>query len=181
MNPGDYIGAFTRDGICAGITQLIEIDQNTAISLFGDDASTEEKDGFEDGEFLHFKSYNSQSKEVCDIVADFDDGLPSYDGRFTDNGLSLIRSFTLATSGTSDFIAEGAVSIYPNPTTGVVEFKNFRNEDFSIAIQNINGQIILNESFEGSGQLNLSAFKKGVYIVKTEGSNFSSIDKLILK
>lgn len=181
LTPGDYIGAFTSDGICAGITQLNDADQNTALSIFGDDVSTAEKDGFEDGEFLHFKSFNSQSNEETIIMANYDGGLPSFDGRFTDNGLSLIKSFSFAANGTSDFISEGAVSIYPNPTNGLVEFSNYKNETFRIAIQNINGQIILNETFEGSGQLNLSAFKKGVYIVKTEGSSFTSIDKLILK
>lgn len=179
LSNGDYIGAFTEDGTCAGLAQINDISQNLPVTIFGEDISTDETDGFWEGETINFKIFKTLTGEEINAIVEYDGNMPSSDGKFTDNGLSVIKSLDYASAGISTINRN--VNFYPNPTTGLVEFFTTNDDLYNFAIQNINGQVILQQTLKGTGRYDLSLFNKGVYIVKIEGPNYRSIEKLILK
>jgi len=179
LQTGDFIGAFSTDNVCYGFTQISEQNQNTAMTLFGDDLSTPEKDGFREGELISFKVLNSGTNEEFFVQADFSGNYPSSDGRFTDNGISVINYLNLNSSGLASF--ENMVNFYPNPSSGHIEFISKNNEAYQLTIQNMSGQVLLEKVFSGNSALNLSDFNKGVYVVKIENGISSFTKKLILK
>jgi len=99
LNEGDFIGAFTSEGICAGLTQVTNLGENLPLSVFGDDVSTTAKDGFAEAEYLNFKIFNTQSEEEINVAPNFDGNYWSADCRYTDNGLSVVKSMDITSAG----------------------------------------------------------------------------------
>ncbi|EKT3963929.1 T9SS type A sorting domain-containing protein, partial [Flavobacterium psychrophilum] len=78
------------------------------------------------------------------------------------------------------------VSIYPNPSKDIFNISlPFSNEEYSITIYNILGQLVLKDSFSGSNTnqntINLSGKEKGIYYVKVESKSKKIIIKKIIK
>lgn len=176
---GDFIGAFTDDGTCAGLAQINDITQNLSITIFGDDVSTDQTDGFAENENVNFKIFRTQTDEEINAIVEYDGNMPLANGRFMDNGLSAILNIKYSSAGISTL--NRSVNFFPNPSTGWVEFVSTGNEAYHISIQNMNGQLIMEQTLTGNVESDLSTFSKGVYVVKIEGREFRSIEKLILK
>ena len=80
------------------------------------------------------------------------------------------------------------MSIYPNPTRGVlnIEFNNIDNKISSLSIVNVLGDRIYNEDLESStskysNQLDLSKYSDGIYFVRFKTKNGFITKKLILQ
>jgi hypothetical protein len=85
------------------------------LTVFGDDPTTAEKDGFFDGEMMLFGTLSVRTG----LTPILDQNLPQSDGFFTENGLSAITGFKEAT-GISESDFNISVNIYPNPAKGKV-------------------------------------------------------------
>ena len=80
------------------------------------------------------------------------------------------------------------MSIYPNPTRGVlnIEFNNIDNKISSLSIVNVLGDRIYNEVLESStlkysNQLDLSKYSDGIYFVRFKTKDGFITKKLILQ
>jgi len=175
---GDYFGAFTQDGICAGLTQIEDPDANAVISVFGDDVFTNEKEGLEGNEQIIFKVFKTSSGEITTVHASFDGNYQAND-KFVDNGISVISGIQLAPSNIN--APNPHIRFYPNPCSGYVNLDIDPNLIINVTIQNIKGQVLMVQQFSGNTQIDLSNMNPGLYILKMEGDNFSFIEKLILK
>lgn len=72
------------------------------------------------------------------------------------------------------------LSVYPNPTTGILNIS--LNNSFSYEIYDLQGRVILNgTSDEFNTELNLDSFSNGVYLVKVSSGNSTQTKKIILK
>ena len=70
------------------------------------------------------------------------------------------------------------ISIYPNPTNGMIILTNALNSD--IQISDINGRVIISKHIDTNNQqLDISNFDKGTYIVKIIDNNTVTIRKII--
>ena len=70
-------------------------------------------------------------------------------------------------------------SIYPNPTSDVVNFNSIN--ELQIDVTDINGKRIMNKTISPNGQLDISNLNSGIYFVTaTDGIN-SNVEKLIVK
>ena len=179
IEPGDFIGAFSQDDICYGSSKMKDKNQNMALTIYGDDLSTPEKDGLNDGEIISFKILNSTTNEEVFAQADYSGNYPSSDGRFADNGLSVINNLNLGSEGLTTI--ENSVNFYPNPSSGQVEFIVKNDEPYQLTIQNMGGQVLLENTFSGNSVFNFSDFKKGIYVVRIDDGFSSFTKKLILK
>jgi hypothetical protein len=179
LNAGDFIGAFSESNMCYGWAQYDGHRANMGLTIFGDDATTAASDGFVSGEKIKFKIFNVQYQEEIDVDVIYDGNYPSADGRYTENGVSVIESLKFSPSGIEN-LAEG-VSIYPNPSTGRVEFRMGDIGEYRISVQNLNGQTMFSGMVSETTQFNFSDFAKGVYVVKIENEGLHSFRKLILK
>ncbi|MFP4470618.1 MAG: T9SS type A sorting domain-containing protein [Bacteroidales bacterium] len=179
FSAGDYVGAFTADGTCAGITMIGQPGQSVALNVFGDDISTAAIEGFTEGEPMLFRVYYQQSGEISDAEAIFDPALPASGGLFADNGISAISNLKATATGISGGAGQ-QVTLYPNPSDGNVTF-DAGSFECEVTITDIKGQELFRRFLTGKQQLDLSGFEKGVYFVRISGAEFSNTKKLILK
>lgn len=84
-------------------------------------------------------------------------------------------------------ISYGIINLYPNPTKGILnlEIENMDMENLSIEIVNIEGQVLYFKQFKNAGQfdntIDVSNFAEGLYFVKVENINQSTVGKVIIK
>nr|WP_321236793.1 T9SS type A sorting domain-containing protein [uncultured Psychroserpens sp.] len=82
--------------------------------------------------------------------------------------------------GVDDYFANNAISVYPNPTKGILNIKlsNTNNLPDSYTIYNMLGQVITTKTITQSEDLSIQAnlFSEGVYYVKvSKGTNSNTI------
>ena len=178
---GDIIGAFTDDGICAGLVSVDDLSESVLLQVFGDDPTTIEKDGYEDNETLNFKLYRPQLEQEFMIGFDFDASLPSSDGRFAADGLSAASKIVFNPTFIGEY-GNNSISFYPNPSNGLVDFVAGDNQkSFDVTILDLTGQKVYETTFSAKAQINLSDAPKGIYIVKIESGNFIKVEKLVVQ
>lgn len=180
FSEGDFIGAFTQEGIIAGLTEITGFEQKTGITVFGNDPTEIQKVGFDEGEALSFRLFKSSTGEVFDLIAEFDPTMPLSDGAFYDNGLSLITTLHLSSTGAGDLNQSKNPRLLPNPSDGTVSlFADGIN--FQITIFDVLGSVVYNQVFSGNSQIDLTHLNKGMYFAKIEGEGSVKVEKLILK
>lgn len=75
-----------------------------------------------------------------------------------------------------------AVSIYPNPSNDIVNFKHNLQKNGSLTILDLNGKIQLETTIEENNfSLNLDFLNKGIYIAVIHSDNQQIIKKIILE
>lgn len=178
---GDYLGAFTTEGAIAGLTEITAVDQNMAITVYGDDATDDEKVGFDEGEPLRFRLFKTSTGETIELSAEFDNSMPSHDGTFSGNGISLIKALSLSSTGfNSAEPFNNNIIFYPNPSFGAIDIKT-SDAPHSVSIWDMLGSSVYKEHFSGNHRLDLSHLHQGVYIIRIEGEGSVMMDKLMLK
>ena len=86
--------------------------------------------------------------------------------RFTAQGYNL-PAYTCNLS-VDDFAANG-ITIFPNPTNGVITFKNI-DQDYSVAVFNMLGQKVKDQTINGTNNsMDVSNLATGTYFVKFNG------------
>jgi hypothetical protein len=175
---GTIIGAFDQTGNCFGATVFNS--ENISLTVFGDDPTTAEKDGFFEGEMIFFKNL-SGLQDLTGLEPMFDPQLPSADGLFTVNGLSAIRGFE-ATAGIALQVFSPSVQLFPNPTSGIVNISGI-SEGADVVVTDLRGQVVFGDeqfSTETAG-IDLSHLPAGVYLVKITQRETPAFRKLILQ
>jgi len=176
---GDVIGAFTNGGLCAGMT--IVNSTTTGMSLFADDISTGDVDGFAEGEMLNFRLMRPATSEEFILDVTYNVQAPNFDGLFAVNGLSVIDNFTMSITGINVQPLNG-LSIYPNPSTGIFNIAvSGMDNNIDYVIMNAQGQQVIEGKLLNSQEIDLTAQPKGVYFIKFTGNNVLRIEKVVVK
>ncbi|MBE0637428.1 MAG: T9SS type A sorting domain-containing protein [Bacteroidales bacterium] len=183
--PGDIIGIFTPDGLCAGQVEVTQPGEGLALVAFGNEEISSEKEGFDYGEMFQFKVYRQSTGEELLMEVDFNPALPNM-ANFSPHGLSAAKSLKLQALGVSE-LADNQINIYPNPTTGIFNLSmSVGPEKTQIQLLDARGQAIKIYEFDkkpnGHWQsFDLSHLPKGVYFLKIANSEFMSFKKLVLQ
>jgi hypothetical protein len=176
---GDVIGAFTNGGLCAGMT--IVNGTTTAMSLFADDISTNDVDGFAEGEMLNFRVMRPSTSEEFILAVTYNAQSPNFDGLFAVSGLSVIDNFTMSITGINNPSLSG-LSIYPNPSTGIFNISiNGMDNNIDYVIMNAQGQQVVEGKLLNSQEIDLTSQPKGVYFIKFTGNSVLRIEKVVVK
>ena len=126
---GDYIGVF-YDSLgtlaCAGYNEFTG--GTSALTVWGDDASTVDKDGFSANETFSWKIWRASDGAEFNAVATYSTGFPNQ-GAYVSNGMSSLGSLTAVVG--SD-LAVGNIS---SPVSGCGTLTNA--ETFSFQVLNI--------------------------------------------
>jgi len=184
LQAGDFIGAFTPEGFCAGRVEILNLKENVALTAFANDETSMERDGFEYGEMLQFKVYRPQVDEEINMTVNYNEALPQQ-GIFNVQGLSAVKSITLDATGTSEF-PELISRVYPNPSHGNFTLSmNFWPEKMQIHLMDTRGRII--REYEpgmktgGSAyRFDLTHLQKGVYFLKLVDTGFIEVKKVVI-
>nr|NQU92208.1 PKD domain-containing protein [Bacteroidota bacterium] len=178
LHDGDVIGAFSANGICYGAAEYN--DNSIGLSIFGDDPFSSEIDGFEIDERIEFKLYRPGQHLIFELETQFDPVAPNQ-GLFTSNGLSVIKGFKYDPAGI-DPQKTGPVSIFPNPTTGIITVAGIEHSD-RVFLMSVDGQEIKYVENPGDSNiiLDLGKHQKGIYMIKIESSKTTTMHKVILQ
>ena len=178
IEPGTIIVAYDQNGNCFGATEIAG--DNNYITIFGDDPTTTEKDGFFEGEMICFKNLTGFGN-LSGLEPTFDPQLPGADGLFTENGLSAITAFK-ASTGISENSSLRSVNIYPNPSSGKIFVEGFLPGS-TISILDVHGQLVFEKTMHENDvqQISLKHMEPGAYMVIIKNDQKSSSYKLILK
>lgn len=176
---GDFIGAFNEEGKCFG---FIEWNQNnSAITLFGDDQTTDAIDGFTANSFINFRLMKSKTDEEVWLEAIYSNDFPTNEGVFVSGGVSAIAHF----KKTSNNVFDNAVPklrLFPNPAHDKVSIQYHASNNCQLSIQTIHGvEIFLTELTNPFTDLDISSFSPGLYIVKVKDGLDVQVARLIVK
>lgn len=181
---GDFIGAFTPEGHCAGRVEVTNLNSNLAVIAFANDETTTEKDGYGFGEMLQFKVFRPEGGEEISLTVDYDQSLPQQ-GIFEMQGLSAVKSLTLDAYGTSE-LPELITEVYPNPSTGYFALSmSYWPENMQIHLMDTKGRII--QVFEPGNLERGAAYQfdldlpKGVYFLKLVDSGMLEMKKIVIQ
>ena len=83
-------------------------------------------------------------------------------------------------AGLEENTLEG-VSIYPNPSQGIVNVSNNNNASNAIVVYDMLGQVILNKDANTATTLDLSENGTGVYLVEVSNNNGSMVERVVIK
>jgi len=184
IKPGDVIGVFTPEGLCAGFTEVTSLTLNTAVVGFSNDEITSEKDGFEAGEMLQFKVFRPEGSVEFDLNVEFNPALPQQ-GLFEGQGLSAVKNITLNPAGIPENTGI-TYEVFPNPSHGIFALTmSFWPEKLQIQLLDATGQLL--REFEPGKKLNGSAYEfniselpNGIYFLKLFDSGMVGIKKIVL-
>ncbi len=75
------------------------------------------------------------------------------------------------------------VTVFPNPATGKIALKSLASENYKISVINAVGQVVLkaDSSLLHNGEIDISAYSKGLYFVEIECNNFTTTKKLVIE
>jgi|GEM_PF-750567 len=176
FNAGDFVGVFNSDGNCVGVSEYTS-DGNMFLPAYGDDETSEAKDGMLAGENMTYKL--NRNGVVYQLTATYSMGMPNNDGSFAINGMSQIVEFKLGPTAIGE--AElSSLSIYPNPSTGLFNIEGVSNT-VDMVVSNAHGQLIYKRSIGENTMLDLSSQPKGIYFIEFRSENSVKIEKVVLK
>jgi hypothetical protein len=98
-------------------------------------------------------------------------------GQFTDSESTNFKIVSSLSTPNIDLASK--VSLYPNPTKGLVTIENNSNYDFTYTVFDLTGKQLL--SGASVFQLNMNSLQSGVYLIKLEFSNGESLTERLIK
>jgi hypothetical protein len=104
------------------------------------------------------------------------------DGSYTNGTAFGIRMLTGSDWGVG--IAENAltgVSVYPNPSEGVITVTNDNNTANAIEVHDMLGKVVYTSSASTSTTIDLSGNGTGIYIVKVSNENGSLVERVVIR
>lgn len=186
---GDLIGAFDQNGTCSGIMEILDNGDAFAVSVFGNDQTTDIKDGLDDAENIAFRLFRSATGEVYNLDLSFTENSPSQ-GNFESNGISIIKEVLISTTGTgiNNYISGVDLQIFPNPTSGETNFKLIGDVviDGVIVLSDSRGQLIFNINYLHDGgvsfrEFDFSTYSSGIYYLRLSSDNYLNIQKIVVR
>lgn len=119
---------------------------------------------------------------VSVVVSDTVGTTGYYEGRetrcFKSDSISI--TVTEGNSINSNYFEQ--ISVFPNPSTGVVSIEQKEPKEITISVTDIKGQeTFMIVSIRQKQTIDLSYLEKGVYFVKLTGQDYTTTRKLILK
>lgn len=100
-------------------------------------------------------------------------------------GAANLNTSTNCVTGLSTPKATLAVSVYPNPSRGIVniDYKAASGKEVTVVVCDILGNALKNMTLKNvnkTGQVDLSEYQNGIYFIKIASSNGQSVKRIIL-
>ncbi len=102
------------------------------------------------------------------------------DQSWTNGTASGVRLLTGGWVGIDENTLDG-VSIFPNPSEGIINVTNDNNNSNNITVYNTLGKVVFTQSVNTSTTINLSAQGTGVYVIEVTNENGSFVERVIIK
>ncbi|HZK08759.1 MAG TPA: S8 family serine peptidase [Bacteroidales bacterium] len=177
LEPGDILGAFTTSGQCAGAVTLTG--SADALVLWGDDATTSAKEGFDTEETITFRhwAFASDKEQICEVV--FDEMFPQQLPEFVANGISAIKAIDFITTINAGETA--SINVSPNPSSGLFNIQNLRGTE-TVKVIRMDGTAVTTLLPNATScKLDLSRQAAGIYLLKITSEQEHYSQKIIIR
>lgn len=129
-----------------------------------------------DGEVIATQSSTSFNEDVVNDIVTY--SVVAKNGNYYSAPAFIIVNSGVKNSESVITIEDKEISLYPNPTTGIVYIK--LDNAFDAVVYNYQGQVVKRE-YDNEGQLDLSNLSTGVYFVEIRDGQNVMIEKVIVK
>ena len=182
---GIEIACITQSGLIAGAV-VLQGGSPWGMTVWGDDPTTDQIDGFADNEVMQFVMYNFKYDHDVSLTPRVTEG----DMRYATDGLVILKleqtQFQESSTGLPGRYGIG--SILPNPfnNRAVVEFSIENRSSVDLAIFDLSGRrlITLVTGIRDAGhhrlQIDGSSLTTGMYLLSLQAGDSSYIRKLVL-
>lgn len=186
---GDLIGAFDQQGRCTGIMEILDSKQAFAVSVFGDDETTSEKDGMNESEPVAFTLFRTSTGEMLNLNLAFAENSPC-EGNFISKGISIVKDVLISSTGTgiNNYLSGVDMQVFPNPTDGETRAKLTGDVkiDGTMIITDSRGRMLSKKEHTHQrgvsfGTFDFSAYSPGVYYLRYYSDNYINIQKIVVK
>lgn len=175
---GDIIGVFDGLGNCIGYSEIKDLGQNLALVVFGDDPSHLTNQELIEGQNMQLKVFVANRNETVSLFPAHELSMPDA-GIFKTDGMSVIKSLDFTSDLTPDAFSHN-LSIFPNPSNGVVYVEGIR-EELEVSVFNNMGERLVQESVFGDGEIHLNHLPKGIYVLRISNGELTHFEKLVLQ
>jgi len=174
------LGAFDDQGNIFGSVLPEKAKNSFVMILHGDDPSTPQKDGFYEGDKIHFAFYHPETGETENLEVAFDPAYENADGKFQVNSLAVVKSITgenELTYGKERFI------LFPNPADEEIHLNYLGNQsaNYRVEIFNNEGAQLISNELSGNSTIEVDHLSKGIYFVKITSNKTIETKKLIIR
>ncbi|WP_223034275.1 T9SS type A sorting domain-containing protein [Hanstruepera marina] len=185
----EVAGTYTKTTITStipnpGISEAVDVDGDLKNDLVlsngatgGDDITWHKAEGAApttigaeqtvDGSGIQKQVY---AMTINDFDNDGDQDIASISYQAPSDGVYWIENL-LETLDVDDYTLSNEISIYPNPTNNVLNFKSSFNEPINLSIYNLLGQIVLSQTVNNNTVLDVSELSSGLYTIRLNNSN----------
>jgi len=157
-----------------------DLDKDSKIDIIASYASSSTADnlswfqGSSPGVFMGQSVIDNTQDDVMITLADFDkDGdLDVASISVNQSTLSWFENNTVSGSSLGvDDVNQIELSIYPNPTSKILNFKSSISEDVNLSVYDLLGKEVINTTLNLSKSLDVSRLNKGIYILAFKDYN----------
>ncbi len=185
LEKADYLGAFDNEGNCVGYAAIGKTGENILLTVYGNDETSAEKDGLEEGELLRFRSFSRADNTETELAATFSESFASHDGLYATDGLSAISGFKASATGIVETEMANSIQVYPNPASDELNivFDNFKSEnETQIELVNSGGSMVLKSNIlQKHSKLDLGNLQPGIYVLKIIQDGEMTYKKVVLR
>jgi hypothetical protein len=172
--PGEVISIQTRSGIILAKINVTQPGNAIGLPIFGDDASTAQKDGFKAGDVLLVNIIRGSDMLNPELTLN-----DNYDDlSLRKNGLTQIKALDINLNNYQD-PTTSTISFYPNPSKNIL-YLNGIDHINTLRIYSAQGNLIL-ESQDNTSGVNISNLASGLYYVYIYQNNLPTIKKFVKK
>lgn len=100
---------------------------------------------------------------------------------YSNGNAAAIRLITADNVSVNDLGELDGVSVYPNPTEGVVNLKFTENQNYTVEIVNVLGELVFAKVVSSNTQLELDNLVPGAYMLSVRTENARYTERLIVK
>lgn len=134
------------------------------------------------GDIAYLFNWNPWSLMLVD--GNWTDGLRCYEDPVIglyETGLADSCEYVYNYIGVEEVQIVSDFSIFPNPSNGVIYIQSENIENIQVQVIDLYGRMILNDQIESGGDLNLSKYPKGIYLLKIQRVDEIVYRKVILE
>jgi hypothetical protein len=103
------------------------------------------------------------------------------DAIYTNGNAAAIRLLTDDNVGINDYEQLDGVSVYPNPSEGILNVNLEKADVYTLEVLNVLGEQVHTSTINGNTSIDLRGFGAGVYMVRVSTDKGSYIERVILK
>ena len=178
FSQNSFIGAFTTEGICAGYCSINA--QSQVLVVNNDDPLTSENDGFEVGEPLSFRIWDSGTGNDAPLKVQFNPGQPDHSGVFVADGISAISDIQILNNTPEQFL--NGIKVYPNPAHDFVNIAGIAEGTvLQITVFTQTGQRVMSQTLTTNCQIDFRNFPAGIYLLKMDDGQNLKFEKVVIE